>query len=323
VLVFALVLASTALPAPRAGLLTQHECGGAVSVSTWHFVAGHVLENLLFAEGSLWISDSTGGEVVRLDRRGRTIATVTGPTGGLAQGPDGRIYAGVGNSIAAALLDTGASSVVSFDPDDPARTEVVARGFSMANGMTFGPDGTLYTSNDVNEGLVAIDVATGSWRLLNDLWGANGLVVSPEGATLYAAITFDQRSPIARIPLTRPGAHDLVAHTTFGLLDLSPALHLDGDVSKPIVVKGLDDMTRDAAGTLYPVANGLGELLRVDPDTGAACVITGKPIAASSVRIAPEDGAFADGDPATLDFYVTEFTGRIVRVIWRPPPGLR
>jgi hypothetical protein len=69
---------------------------------------------------------------------------------------------------------------------------------------------------------------------------------------------------------------------------------------------------------LYPVANGLGELLRVDPRTGAACLIASGFPTSSSVRIAPESGPFADHDRATIDFYVTRFTGQIMLIRYRP-----
>ena len=39
--------------------------------------------------------------------------------------------------------------------------------------------------------------------------------------------------------------------------------------------KGLDDMTIDRAGVLYLAANGAGEIIRLDPRTGASCVIAG------------------------------------------------
>jgi hypothetical protein len=56
----------------------------------------------------------------------------------------------------------------------------------------------------------------------------------------------------------------------------------------PLVgLKGLDDITRDENGILYPVANGMGELLRVDPATGEACLIASGFQNSSSVRIAP------------------------------------
>src|SRR5206468_12329171 len=102
-----------------------------------------------------------------------------------------------------------------------------------------------------------------------------------------------QRSPIERIPLANPAAHEPAAILTFGVASLQPAIYPNPAFGKPLAgVKGLDDMTRDADGTLYVMANGMGELLRVDPLTGAACLVVSGLGNPSSVRIAPSGSAF-------------------------------
>ena len=321
-LALCLVVVALATASADGGLLTQDLCPGSTSAPrVWKKMGTDLLENLLFADGSLWISDSTARRVVRLGPDGGEA----GPgldgiyPGGLAHGPDGLIYAGSGNSIPDALLDRGLSKVVRFDPADPTGTvEIYSEGFSMANGMTFGPGDDLFISNDVNEGLVRIPrAAPRAWQVLADVWGTNGLVVDPAGENLYAAITFDQRSPIERIPLDDPAAHETAAVLTFGVASLEPAIYAPG-ASKPLLgVKGLDDMTRTADGTLYVVANGLGELLRVDPMTGEACLVASGFQNPSSVRIAPAGSAF-DYSEEALTFYVTEFSGAI-RVVGYTP----
>ena len=281
-----------------------------------------LLENLLFADGSLWISDSTAQRIVRLGPDGQEVpgGSLGGLyPGGLAQGADGLIYAGSGNSIPDALIDRGLSKVLRFDPADPTGTvETYSEGFSMANGMTFGPGDDLFVSNDVNRGLVRIPrSAPSEWELLTDVWGTNGLVVDAAGENLYAAITFDQRSPIERIPLANPDAHETAAVLTLGVASLEPAVYAP-DLSKPLLgVKGLDDMTRTDDGTLYVVANGLGELLRVDPITGDACLVASGFRNPSSVRIAPPGSPFdTSGEENT--FYVVEFSGAIRIVGYTP-----
>ena len=317
--ILAICLASIAVlfGGASAGLLTQDPCPGRTSAPrVWKKLGTDVLENLLFAEGSLYISNSTARRVVRLAPDGSEVpgGSLDGPSGGLAQGSDGLIYAGVGNSILDAVLDRGLAKVVRFDPADPAGTvEIYSQGFSMANGMTFGPDGDLYVSNDVNHGLIRIprsQATPAPWELFTDVWGANGLVVDPAGENLYAAITFDQRSPIERIPLDDPAAHETAAVLTFGVASLEPAIY-EPDATKPLLgVKGLDDMTRTGEGTLYVVANGLGELLRVDPITGEACLVASGFQNPASVRIAPPGSAF-DVSGEALTFYVVEFSGAI------------
>jgi hypothetical protein len=319
-----LALAAAALASvpggARAGGITQDQCPGTTHVEVWKQLGNDVLENLLFDGDRLWVSDTSAGAIRSFDAsgvEGRAVSPVSAP-GGLAKGPDGLIYAGFGDSAATAALQTHAAGVITFDPADPAvASKTYASGFDMANGVTFGPNGDLFVSNDVGNGLIRIpreDPA--GWSKLADLWGTNGLVVDPSGRTLYAAITFDQRSPIEAVSLQPPYEHRTAAQLTFGVASLEPAVYTDGDPSAPPVgAKGLDDMTRDGAGVLYVVANGMGELLRVDPSTGAACLMDSGFRNPSSVRIAP--AAFGRTD-TSLTLFVTEFSGAIRRVTYSP-----
>lgn len=323
--VLLLVLGLMAMPAARGGPFTQDPCEGTVTgPEVFVRIGSNVLENLLFHDGALWVSDASANRVLRLNPDG----TVTGgldavpAPGGLAAGPDGLIYAGWQNGAVTAVLRAGASKVVRFNPADPNGTlEVYAEGFHMPNGMTFGPGDDLYISNDFDRGLIRIprDDPSG-WHELAPVWGTNGLVVDPAGQNLYAAVTFDQRSPIERVPLNDPNAHETFVQLSFGAVSLEPGVHLDGDPSAPLLgVKGLDDMTRDEDGILYVVANGTGELIRVDADASACLVASGfqNP---SSVRIAPPGGAFdTSGEAFTL--YVTEFSGAIRTVGYTPAGG--
>jgi hypothetical protein len=306
----------------RGGPLTTDPCPGRVTGPiVWKTFDAHVLENLLFAYGSLWVSDSTGSRVLRLGPYGAKQGALTGiAPGGLAVGPDGLIYAGSGNSIADSLLKRGLSKVVRFDQADPAGTlETYASGFDMANGMTFAPNGDLFASNDVGYGPVRIPRANpAAWSIFGNVWGTNGMVVDPAGENLYAAITFDQRSPIERIPLADPAAHETAAFLTAGAVSLEPGIHLPVHRNKPLPgVKGLDDMTSTPDGTLYVVGNGTGELLRVNPLTGKSCLIAGGLQNPSSVRIAPKGSPF-DSSGKALTFYVTEFSGNIRTVGYSP-----
>jgi streptogramin lyase len=322
-LVAALACALVSPVAARGGPVTQDACPGSVTgpVVWKSFATANVLENLLFAYDSLWISDSGGGHIVRLGPDGAEQDTVDAAPGGLAVGPDGLIYAGNGNSITDSLLRRGLSSVVRFDESDPAGTlETYAHGFDMANGITFAPNGDLFVSNDVGYGPVKIPRADpSSWSELVHLWGTNGLVVDPAGGNLYTAITFDQRSPVERIPFSDPSSHVPAAVLTFGVLSLEPAVYTNPDPSKPVVgLKGLDDMTRSDDGTLYVVANGMGELLRVDPISGDSCLVASGLQSPSSVRIAPTGSAF-DTSGEALTFYITEFSGNVRTLGYSPP----
>jgi sugar lactone lactonase YvrE len=321
-LVAALLCVALSSGVARAGHFTQGRCGGSVAgPAIWKTFNAHVLENLLFADGSLWVSDSSGQRIVRLGPGGGKQDSLDGiPPGGLAVGPDGLIYAGWGNSLADSLLQRGLSKVVRFAASSPAGTlETYASGFDMANGLTFAPNGDLFVSNDVGRGPIRIPRTNpAAWGSFGDVWGTNGLVVDPAAENLYAAITFDQRSPIERIPLADPASHQTAAVLTAGVLSLEPAVRTPAHVFKPLLgVKGLDDMTRTADGTLYVVANGTGELLKVNPLTGKACRVASGFRNPSSVRIAPAGSPF-DTSGKTLTFYVVEFSGNIRTVGYSP-----
>jgi streptogramin lyase len=321
--VFATILcvSFSSMPA-RGGLLTQGTCDGMVTAPAVFKAYGtHVLENLLFAYGSLWVSDSTGQRIARLRPDGSEQGSVEAiPPGGIVVGPDGLVYAGWGNGAADSILRRGTSKVVRFDEADPVGTmETYAAGFDMANGLTFAPNGDLFVSNDFGVGPIRIPRSDPSaWTPFGNVWGTNGLVVDPGGQNLYAAITFDQRSPIERIPLANPSEHSPAAVLTFGVVSLEPAVYTDPARGKPLLgVKGLDDMTRTDDGTLYVVANGTGELLRVNPLTGRSCLIVSGLGNPSSVRIAPKGSAF-DTSGQALTFYITEFRGTVKTVGYTP-----
>lgn len=300
--------------------------GTPTTVSQVARLGNDVLENLLFAHGSLWVSDGTVSKVRRFDVvegavvEGAGSGPIPSP-GGLAVGPlDGLIYAGFGNGAVNGITRSGTAKVVRFSEQTPTSMQDYAAGFSMANGMQFESDGDLYISNDFDKGLVRIPHGNPSgWHVFADVWGTNGLVIDPLEDNLYAAITFDQRSPIERIPLDAPVTHTTETRLSLGLLSLEPNVYANPDPDAPLLgVKGLDDMTRDGDGVLYPVGNGTGELLRYDPATKEACLITGALQNPSSVRIAPEGGEFSDVNSETIDFYVTEFSGRIMKVTFDP-----
>jgi hypothetical protein len=313
-------------PGARANPVTQDPCPrqqtNGLAVEVWKTLDGHTLENLLFADGELWISDqSVGVRRFLPDETELSSIPLTSP-GGLVRRPgDGKIYAGFGNSAFNALTHAQAAGVKLITPGITPTVESYASNLTMANGLALDADGNLYASNDFDARLVKIE--PGDPPTVLDPWssvyGTNGLVISGD---IYAAITFDQRSPIEKISLVDGTDLGPAALLTFGAISLEPAVHPDGlDPTKPLLgVKGLDDMTRDPlSGELLVVANGMGELLRVDPATGTACLITGGLQNPSSVRVAPAGSDFAmEGYAET--FYVTEFSSNVRRIGWNPQP---
>lgn len=291
----AFVLVLLLPPAAALWPATHPACGGAPVVLDLATGQG-VLENLLVdAEGVYVTGDA---KLRRYAHDGTLLWTLDGPGGGLALGPDGALYAGVGNAAAASLQKSGASAVWRIDRATLAH-EVYASGFDMANGLVFDGAGNLYVSNDFGESVVRV-APGGAWTAWADVYGANGMAVLD--GELYAAVTFDQRSPIVAVSLADPAQQRVVAETTFGAASLRPALVGPSSPAAPVVPKGLDDMTLGADGRLYAAANAAGEVLRVEPATGAACVVASGLPTISSVRFTP------DGER----LYATTFTGRLV-----------
>lgn len=314
-LCLALLVVTSAGPAARADWpVTQAPCTGVTaSVTLWKQIGTNTLENLGFdGLGNVWISNTAAGRLQRFDSSGSAgpQIPVVAP-GAINLGPDGLLYANFGDALAGALLRTGAAGVVRFDPATPpaAPPAPFVSGLNMANGGTFDAYGNLWVSNDVDAELTRI-APGGTKETFDDVWGTNGLVAT--GGSLYAAITFDQRSPIERISLADPAQHETFAELSFGAASLQPAVHApEADpATTPLVgLKGLDDMTLGPDGRLYVVANGMGELLRVDVGTGEACLLASGLQNPSSVRFA--DPSF--GDHAG-DLFITEFSGAIRRV---------
>lgn len=305
-----------ALPASADSTATPPCAGPAVGVSLFKQMGapmGQVLENLGFdGLGAMWVSNATASRVHKIAPDGTDLGSFALPApGALTMGPDGRMYANFGDAIVGSALRTGQAGVVRFDPAAADPTAIVpepfASGLDMANGGIFDGDGNYYTSNDAGDELAKIAPDGTVDREWVSLWGTNGLVVA--GGSMYAAITFDQRSPIERIPLHDPAAHHTLTQTTFGVASLQPAVYTDPDTSAPLIgVKGLDDMTLGPDGALWVVANGTGELLRVDRTTGEACLVASGLQNPSSIRFATAFGEW------TGDAFVTEFSGAIRRV---------
>ena len=102
--------------------------------------------------------------------------------------------------------------------------------------------------------------------------------------------TFAPESRVYRIRITNPARIGVVAS-------------LVGSVPK-----GLDDMTIDRRGRLYITANIAGEVIRVNPRTGAHCVI------ASGLR-SPSAVKFGQGPGwSKRSLYVTGFDGAVIRL---------
>jgi sugar lactone lactonase YvrE len=171
----------------------------------------------------------------------------------------------------------------------------------MPNGFTFLPDGSALTSRDV-AGLHPTGITRVVGSHVQEGWSdqadSNGLAVDPSGRYLYSDETFTYAATVYRTEIAHPSRRTVVA--TLG---------------GPGVPKGLDDLMLSSSGALYVAANSAGEVIRLDPRTGASCVVASGLTTISSVRQGA-GGAFP-----TTRLYATTFSGRIAEIV--PPAGVR
>ncbi len=181
---------------------------------------------------------------------------------------------------------------------DTATGEVTKPAAFAGNGLLRLPGGDLLTTWVGTEG----GPSQGLTRYLRDSgtvvpnWSpvprSEGLALSPDHRAVYTDDLLT--GEIIRVPLDTPDRWTIVTRL-------------------PGVFAGVDDLTMSQAGSLYVAAHFEGAIHRVDPDTGASCVIasglssgwTGP----SSVRIAPDGEGWA--------LYTTGFDGTLRRL--RPP----
>jgi len=303
-----------------AGPITQDSCADAADPVP--FVTGtDDYENLHFHNGLLYATGSDGLlHAFAPDGMDSVVATLGPRSGAMVTGVDGALYVRVGG---------GPGEVWRFEDPPNASSTVVASGIPAANGLAIDGTGNLYVSNEAQDifRLPANDLA--NWSSWASVEGANGLIVNVSGGLLYAAITDDQRSAILAISLDDPTNVTDVAHLSFGAARVGvferppPAsLRPASDPSNPLILKALDDLTLGPDGMLYAAAWMTGEILRVDPATGGACVVAAGIDQPSSVRVAQGFGEY-DGD-----LFVTDFGGhaglaaKLPGSITRVPLGL-
>ena len=290
----------TQAPCPHVRTSVNVFHAGLVPIQDWR-------EALAFdGHGGMWVSPINANHLERYDPNGAVTETVQvdGP-GGLDLGPDGLIYANTQGG-------SDGTGVVRFDPTQPHPTPTLfVNGLPGVNASTFDGDGFLYVSTEGTAPSVLRIRSDGTrdtaWEQAASFYGANGVTVA--GANLYAAISFDQRSPIELVPIDNPASHYTFTQLSFGALSEAPAVY-QPDPSKPLIPKGLDDLTTGPDGQLYVVGFASGELLRVDPETGQSCLLVSGLTNPTAVQFAVSFGSF---DPES-DLFITEATGSILRV---------
>ena len=217
------------------------------------------LENIEFdGLGGLLLSASDRHAIARLGRDGKVtdlVPDVSSPGGMRVR--RGVLFFNTGDAADSGIFGKSDGTIDRFDLATRRRT-VYAKGLIMPNGLVFVPNGDALTSRDLG-GPPAIYVVPHRDPAHPRVWAqtddSNGMAVDPTGRWLYVNQTFKHDSPVLRIRISDPAKIEVLARV--------------GEA------KGLDDMTIDRAGVLYLAANGAGEIIRLDPRTGASCVIAG------------------------------------------------
>lgn len=148
------------LVASQEGFVTSFDVGGAAARDERRVAEGFTLPlGLLVVGDTLFVSDN--GRVWRIRGSERT-AIVSGipvfehATDGMALGPDGKVYLGVGSTCnACADADPRNATIVRFAPDGSA-FEIVARGLRNPYDLAFHPeDGSLWATDNGRDDLGA------------------------------------------------------------------------------------------------------------------------------------------------------------------------
>ena len=237
-------------------------------------------ENLAYdRDGALWVTRTAMSTVERLDDRGRVTASVSVPfPGGIAAGPDGRMYVTSFSKDALGLLRTG--RIYSFDPAAAQpKTRIYTQGLGFPNGLAFDAKGNAYVG-DTWQGVLKVlpgGRVDRRWsskapRNLTPSTTVNGSSmngVAVDGDNLYVTMTTSVSGRVLKVPLAQPNRTSVAA-----------------DLTAPI--PGIvDDLTVVRRGTLA-VTTTTGQLFIANTVARTQCVVQlGQP--ATSVAVNPDD----------------------------------
>jgi sugar lactone lactonase YvrE len=295
----AIALAALVSLAAPAAAEAVPDCGRAPTQRVLASGLGLLESVIVDDRGHLFFTDSEHGQLLRMNRRGaepKVVVEGIRAPGGLALMPDGSLLVGYGDSLVTASRGTEnpQAGLIRFDPST-GETSPYADGLTMANGVTRGPDGAVYASNDFGIGVDR--VLDGQIELAwAQLPSSNGLVVDSSGRHLYAAQTFVDAA-IARIELTDPPT-------------VSPYFQAPASDR----AAGLDGLTRDQHNRLYVAANLGGAVWRVGPDRNACALAHMPPLGPSAVAFGTAPGKSRPSGFGRRNLYVTTFQGELLQL---------
>jgi sugar lactone lactonase YvrE len=254
------------------------------------------LENLVFdGRGGLLLSAIRDNEILRLGVNGEltTLIDDVYAPGGLRV-RRGVLYFNTGDNATSGVQGIADGTIDRYRFES-GRRSVWARDLTMPNGLVFLPNGDAVVSRDLGTGTGMTRIRARdpehpqlNWAGLDD---TNGMAVDPTGGWLYTVETFSAESRVYRIRISDPSRIRVVASLGGGM-----------------VLKALDDMTIDRRGRLYITANLAGEVIRLNPETGATCVLASGLHNPSAVKFGRGPGW------SKRSLYVTGFDGAVVRL---------
>jgi hypothetical protein len=297
-------LLAGALPAGSAPVAQATGSGCRPWQSTALFTGLGVLEYLLpDGTGGLLISNQSDGAVERLATDGSRTTVIAGMNGpGALSIVNGNLFAVDGDSAESGIENRTDGSVLEVNLTSGAQS-AYSSGLAMPNGMAFSAAGDAYISRDIAPAAGANSTITRvpagdpgapelNWANLGD---TNGVAVDSTQTWLYASTTFDALSRLYRIRLADPSD-----------IQLEAALLVQAGQAP---IYGMDDMVMGPGNVLYIAANGSGQVVTYDTNTGAACIIASGLHFTSAV-------VFGDGTPEypADDLFVCGFDGTILKL---------
>ncbi len=291
-LVLASIAASLLLAAPA---LAVDDCPTQTKAKVLFQGVGKLESVAVDRKGRTFFTNSDEGTLLKLRDGGRPpkviLDGIEGPGGIIFKRND--VLVGFGNTIQGGA-DGEANPEAGLLRVDPRTGEssVFVEGLQMANGVTRGPGGAIYASDDVTTGIDRVEnrQVELSWTSFTS---PNGLVADSTGQYLFANQTFTAAA-IQRIPFDDPA---------------NPETYYSADPAD--AAAGFDGIARDADDRLYVAANGAGQIWRVDGPDDACSLFTRDPFPSG-----PSDLVFGRGHGGIpkSSLIVTTFGGELLEL---------